>query len=222
MQLGKLAAFAFTLINAAPNHPPVPENPLTGEAFNLTARPGTDIWRTPPTAGGRDDFTGVIYATKIPLKSFNRFRVTVSADWKSQYAHGGLVFYYPGTTSPQTNSTDPAQWIKAGMELEDGSLLASMVTANPFADWSLQHWGDPKITVEMERKPDGLWVFISGEGEGQGRTPFRQVTWGFEGQDEGKEVMIGAFAAMPLPQTGGDGGELTVRFEGMELESVEE
>ncbi|KAK7026856.1 hypothetical protein VNI00_015398 [Paramarasmius palmivorus] len=222
MQLGKLTALAFTLINAPPNHPPVPQNPLTGEAFTLTTKSGTDIWRTPPTAGGKDDFTGVVYATKIPLKSFNRLKVTASADWQSRYAQGGLVFYYPGTTSTQINSTYPAQWIKTGIEFEDDAVFASVVATNPFSDWSLRPWGDPKITLEIERKPDGLWIYVSGEGEGRSRSPFRQVTWGFEGQDEGKEAMVGVFTAMPLPQEGTeDGGELTVTFEGLELETIE-
>ncbi|KAK7026857.1 hypothetical protein VNI00_015399 [Paramarasmius palmivorus] len=211
----------FTLTNAHTDHLPLPQNPLTGEAFTLTAKPRSDIWRTPATAGGRDDFTAPIYATRIPLKSFNRLKVTISADWKSQYAQGGLIFYYPDSTSPKTNSTNPVQWIKTGIEFEDNALFASVVVADPFSDWSLRPWGDSKITLEIERKRNGLWVYISGEGEGRSRGPFRQISWGFEGQDEGKEVVVGVFTAMPLPQEGAaDGGELTVKFEGLELETI--
>ncbi|ESK90743.1 hypothetical protein Moror_4101 [Moniliophthora roreri MCA 2997] len=223
MQLTKLTALAFTLINAPPNHPPVPENPLTGEAFNLTTKSDTDVWRTPPTAGGRDSFNAPFYVTKVPLKSFNRLRVTAHADWKSRYAQGGLVFYYPDTTSPQTpNTTYPAQWLKTGIEFEDNAVFASVVATNPWSDWSLRPWGDPKITLEISRKEDGLWVYVEGEGAGRERAPFRQVTWGFEGQDEGKEVMVGVFTAMPLPLEGTeDGGELTVTFEDLQLDLIE-
>ncbi|EEB98944.1 hypothetical protein MPER_01460 [Moniliophthora perniciosa FA553] len=157
------------------------------------------------------------------IKSFNRLLVTANADWRSQYAQGGLIFYYPDSTSPQApNTTYPAQWIKTGIEFEDNAIVASVVAANPWSDWSLRPWGDTKITLEIARKRNGLWVYVEGEGAGRERVPFRQISGAFEGQDEGKEVMVGVFTAMPLPQEGTEGGgNLTVTFEDLQLELIE-
>ncbi|KAL9085264.1 MAG: hypothetical protein Q9165_007698 [Trypethelium subeluteriae] len=154
----------------------------------------------------------------MPRKSFKKATVKVSADWKSQYAQGGLVLFYPGKESASSLSSNPPQWIKMGIEFENNKTFASVVAAAPWSDWSLQQWNRTELTVEAVRERNGLWIYAVDGGE---RLPLRQVTWAFEGQDEEKLIEVGVFAAMPKgfeDVTGG--GELSVRFEDFEVTTV--
>ncbi|KAF2228726.1 hypothetical protein EV356DRAFT_457180, partial [Viridothelium virens] len=151
-------------------------------------------------------------------KSFKRATVKVSADWKSQYAQGGLILFYPAEESANPSSSNPPQWIKTGIEFEDNKTFASVVTAAPWSDWSLQQWNHTALTVEAVRERNGLWIYAV---DGSERLPLRQVTWAFEGQDEEKVVEVGVFAAMPKGLEGVEGGgELSVRFEDFEVATV--
>ncbi|KAI9688297.1 MAG: hypothetical protein M1820_010279 [Bogoriella megaspora] len=206
----------FKLINASSDHPPPPSDPSSA-SFTLTAKAGVDIWRTPESAGGRDDFAGVILATELKLKSFNRATVKVSADWKSQYAQGGLILFSSSGNS-SSSSPNPPLWIKTGIEFEDKKLFASVVAANPYSDWSLQPWKESTLTVEAIRERNGLWIYAI---DGEERLPLRQLTWAFEGQDQGKDIQVGVFAAMPKGLEGVEGGgELTVKFEDFVVETL--
>jgi uncharacterized protein len=160
----------FKLYNSTAS---VPKN-LFSEPFTLKSSPGTDIWRIPRTAGGRNDFTGPVLSTRMPLSSFQSASVTVSADWKSQYAQGGLVFFLPDSSFGDGEVTrDPIAkelqgegsqgnvsfpWIKTGIEFENEETFASVVTARPWSDWSLGQWGEETIKVDMSREKDGLWI----------------------------------------------------------------
>ncbi|KAF1816459.1 hypothetical protein P152DRAFT_454724 [Eremomyces bilateralis CBS 781.70] len=196
----------FNLINGPPDAT-APKSPLS-EPFTLTALPDTDVWRTPASAGGRDSFDGTILATELPLKSFQRAQVTVSADWKSQYAQAGLIFYDPSSHRP---------WIKAGIEFKDGATFASVVAANPYSDWSLLPWGEKSVTIEFEKVHGALWVYgRKAEGE---KIPMRETTWAFENEDA--NIAVGVLVAMPKGEDGVEnGGQLDVRFENFTIETA--
>ncbi|KAJ0123650.1 hypothetical protein J7T55_012116 [Diaporthe amygdali] len=205
----------FTLFCGIPEQPVLPKDP-SSDSFSLVSPAGSDIWRVPATAGGRDEFSGPIYATPLPLNSFRKASVTVSADFKTPYAQGGLVLLLPGTVRRSQNKdqttfeSSPQQWIKTGIEYENNAFFASVVAANPYADWSLAPIGVSKATFDMEKKHGALWIFVTTPG-GQ-RIPLRELTWVFE-EDDDREVWIGVAACMPKGDASGNGGKLSVHFE---------
>ena len=150
-------------------------------------------------------------------KSFKQASVKISADWKSKYAQGGLILFYPADDSTDPSS-NPPQWIKTGIEFEDSKIFASVVAARPFSDWSLQRWNGIAITVEAVRERNGLWIYAL---EGNEKLPLRQITWAFEGQEEGKVVEVGVYVAMPKGlENVEDGGDLTVTFQDLSIETI--
>jgi uncharacterized protein len=191
--------------------------------FSLIAKSPTDIWRKPPST---DIFNAPIIYKSFPISSFRRARITVSADWKTLYDQGGLLFVIPG--KGDSNSGDQKRrWIKTGIELYCGRPCMSVVVADHWADWSLSslpEGADGKVTVEIEReikhgKLDGT-MRVSVVGESQQKTPIREVTSAFWDVDESQECWVGAFAAKP---TRDDSLEcLKVDFTGFEIETVRE
>lgn len=171
--------------------------------FTVTASPNTDIWLKPP----EDRFNAPILHQTCPLKSFQKARVAVSANWKIQYDQGGLVLVI-------NKSDGIRQWVKTGVELFDGRANVSTVAANRGADWSLLPMpsGGAAATVEMAREKGSLWIYLI---EGIKRTPIREVTWAFENEDDKTECWIGVFAAKPSKV----GGNLDVKFVHLVIET---
>ncbi|KAL9111394.1 MAG: hypothetical protein Q9187_007933, partial [Circinaria calcarea] len=60
--------------------------------FTVTAHPGTDVWKKPPST---DHFNAPILHRTIPLSSFTKARVAVTANWKQLYDQGGLILVLP-------------------------------------------------------------------------------------------------------------------------------
>ncbi|ETS77201.1 hypothetical protein PFICI_11075 [Pestalotiopsis fici W106-1] len=215
----------FTLFSGTSSQPPLPKD-TQEQTFTLSATAGSDIWRTVKAAGGRDDFNGPIYATKVPLKSFQHAAATISADFQTPYAQGGLIIFFPGRSAIITQNEDgttvfetsPEWWIKTGIEFENGSLFASVVTANPSADWSLALLGTNKATFEVERSHGALWIYVTKQNEP--RVPLREVTWVFENENDGREVWIGVAACMPVGEKDSGGGDLNVLYENFSLRTV--
>lgn len=215
----------YTLINGAAGQSTLPKDPTSEGSFTLSALPGSDTWHVPKISGNRDDFNGPTYATSLPLSSFKKASVTVSANWASQYAQGGLTFFLPGSIETYTDSegvtkfkSSPQVWIKTGIELEEGITFASVVAANPYSDWSLLPWKQDKAKIELERVKGSLWVYVTGQ-DGQ-RIPIRQLTWVFDQEEEKGDVWVGVFTAMPKPDGSADGGKLDVKFEDFTIEKL--
>lgn len=126
----------------------------------------------------------------------------------------------PSTKSRPTNQK---RWIKTGIEFYQGKPMMSVVAADLWADWSLLPLSasaekEGKMSVVVERKESkGEWgtvlvVKLVGE---DGELPIREVTWAFHDLDESEEIWVGMAVAKP---THGEKEELTVTFEGFEIE----
>ena len=114
------------------------------------------------------------------------------------------------------------KWVKTGIEFVDGTVNASTVSCDRWADWSLSPLQGSGLTVEMERKiRDGqptstLCVLIV---QGVERRIVREVTWAFEGTD-GAEGWIGVFAARPGKESGQESKALEVQFDHFLVETA--
>ena len=87
------------------------------------------------------------------------------------------------------------------------------------------------LTVEMEREVKGtektstLWIYAVGPDES--RRPLREITWVFEGVDDGdggsgeskQECWVGAYIAKPNKSSDGQEIQLEVKFWDMAIET---
>lgn len=200
--------------------------------FVLTASPGTDIWKKPPSHSA---FSAPIAYTSLPLSSFKRARVTVVADWKTLFDQGGLCLILP----PEEAGREK-RWVKTGVEFFNGVAHVSVVACDRWADWSLHYppLQNGKVTMEIEReikatneKTCTLWIYIVEEhgGSKEKRRAVREVTWVFEDAEKEEdaagwaqmECWVGVYAAKPNSNDGDEGGEedLEVVFEGLEVDN---
>lgn len=202
------------------NYPRQP--PPLGEEFTLIAPPGSDIWKKPPSL---DVFDGPICYRFLPLSTFRRARVTVAAEWRTLYDQGGLCLILPETLdSTKVDRTRAKRWIKTGIEVYNGAPHVSAVACDRWADWSLWPLEGGKVTMEMEReivdgKPTStLWVYVV---DGEKRRPIREVTWVFEGVDEGngEDCWVGVYAAKPSKDEDDGNRQLKVLFNGLRIET---
>lgn len=206
-----------------------PPSSLSGP-FTITAPPGCDTWRAPPSS---NRFTAPIIYHPIRLSAFRRARITISAPWKTLYDQGGIILVLPATPSSASDADGQTsrKWIKSGVEIVAGKPWVSTVATDNWSDWSLVPVPGASgaglsatATVEFERdsKPGGalsekLWVYaVLADGT---RQPLREVTWVFAGEDG--EAWIGAYAAKPNADEGDESKSkgIEVKFEGWELET---
>ncbi|KAK3989348.1 hypothetical protein QBC44DRAFT_241628 [Cladorrhinum sp. PSN332] len=200
--------------------------------FTLSASPDTDIWRKPPS---KDIFNGTLpthtpsspphtHPTIKPLSTFISATVTIpSKAYTHQYDQSGLLLTFSRPSSPSSGPS-PEKWIKAGIELYNGSPRFSVVACDHWADWSVTPLvsdpseSDPEwTTLSIEKEGDGngisLWVYQVLE-NGKRKEPVREICWVFGDKGgEGWEVGVSAMAARPAK--GEEIGELKV--EGKDL-----
>lgn len=82
---------------------------------------GSDFWRT--TAIGEDRDTGHAFLARE--KGDLEIEVSVSADYEEQHDQAGVMI-----------RLSYAWWLKAGVQLVDGELVASVVNTRDASDWS--------------------------------------------------------------------------------------
>ncbi|KAK2825752.1 hypothetical protein FQN49_007401 [Arthroderma sp. PD_2] len=196
----------------------VPSSEELKTSFTIKAQPSTDIWSKPPAT---HRFNAPILHKTMPLTSFQRARVHVSAKWTTLYDQGGLILALNRTDG--TNSDEERKWIKAGIEFVEGVPRCSTVARDRWADWSLSPIpvgdgtaGSDEVgaTIEMERRArdQTLWVYaVKDDGE---RVPMREVTWMFE-DEEKLECWVGVYVCRPSAETGL--GELAVSFSQLDI-----
>jgi len=186
------------------------EVPAEGtKSFTIKTSAPTDIWRKPGPPEVSTFNAPIIYKA-IPLSSFKRTRVTVTADWGTLYDQGGLFFGLPSNGSPSDG-----RWIKSGIEFFANEVYVSTVVKDRWADWSLVQVGvknGKEVTLEIERDPEHktLWLYVI---DGAKKIPMREVTWALSEPEQ--EVWVGVYVAKPI-----DGPELVVEFKDWEVEMV--
>lgn len=162
--------------------------------FTIQAPSSSDLWQTPTGPV----FTYPMIYQSIPLRSFHRARVTITADLKELYGQGGLalIIYRPDATHA---------WVKADLEFLNGEQLVCVIGRDSLPDSSLGTSimtgsdGNAEVTIEMTRDDTGLAVFEIGAGDsGSGkRRVIREMAWVFAGSGD-EECWVGAYAAKPL------------------------
>lgn len=195
------------------------------KSFSLTAGKDTDIYAAPKH--GYVWTAPVLYYQLPDSSKFQRARVTVSFNWIHTFDQAGLVLAYPS----DSNSTPDAQnagtkeshpqWVKAGIEVNDGIPQVSVVARDVWADWSLSTMpqgtegsgNSVTATIEFEKYGNALKVFIH---EGLTKRMVRKVQWVFDEPQKGKGIWIGVYAARPDPTKEAAGG-LDVKFNGFEV-----
>ncbi|BCS21166.1 uncharacterized protein APUU_21598A [Aspergillus puulaauensis] len=203
---------------------PPPSATELSHGFTIHAPSSSDLWETPATA---PVFTCPMIYQSIPLGSFRRSRVTITADLKDRYAQGGLALII--------HRPDAARaWVKAGVEFMDGEQLVCVVGRDRLPDASLgtlittssgsgsdADAAEAEVTIEMVREDTGLAVFeiLAGDGSGHGkRKVIREMAWVFSASGD-EECWIGAYAAKPA----GDAKDpdIAVRFRGLVVEVLD-
>ncbi|KAL4928915.1 uncharacterized protein BDV17DRAFT_291240 [Aspergillus undulatus] len=193
-----------------------PSTSELSDGFAIHAPLSTDLWETPSTP---PVFNCPMIYKPMPLASFKRARVTVTADIQSLYAQGGLALIIH-------RSDGTRAWIKTAVEFMDGEQLVCTVGKDQWPDWSPGSMIPPRlagqpvreVTIEIAREPTGLAVFETGAEARDGlkkRRMIRELAWVFAG-DASDECYVGAYAAKPL----GDekDGDMVVRFRGLIVE----
>ncbi|KAL2022835.1 hypothetical protein VTK56DRAFT_4366 [Thermocarpiscus australiensis] len=214
------------------------------DTFTITASPGTDIWRKPPTTDVFNAPTAPppgppTIRTTGPLQSFLSARLSLSFTWKEQYDQGGILLSFrrrndnPTSTAAADKSTSPPppKWIKTGIEFYNGAPRLSTVACDAWADWSVADLGGPgararasasgssskgwtTVAVEKEGDEHGTSLWVYRVLDGGEKVPLREVCWVFGGRPEEWEVEVAAMAARPAK---GAGADLKVEFKGMEV-----
>jgi len=181
------------------------------EIFTINARPGTDIWRKPPSTDVFNAPSSAPSTTRTtgPLGSFISARVSFLLPAKEQYDQGGLLLSLrPHSTSP------PPKWIKTGVEFYNGVPKVGTVACDTWADWSLapvqgkEDWVTFSVEAGGDELGHSIWVY---QLVGEEKVPIREVCWVFGNELVGWDVSVAAYAARPAKETQ---EELAVQFKG--------
>ncbi|MEU6162178.1 DUF1349 domain-containing protein [Streptomyces sp. NPDC047130] len=166
---------------------PPPATAVDGSGLLVTAREGSDFWRTTSYGFVRDD--GHALLTGFPDGA--AVEVTFLARFDTLYDQAGLMV-----------RVDEDTWIKAGVEMNDGVPHLGAVVTRGLSDWSLAPvpgWRDRPVTVRASRSGDAVTVRARVPEE-----PWRMVR--LAPLDPGAAATAGPFCCSP--QRGG----LEVRF----------
>ncbi|KAB5545863.1 hypothetical protein GE09DRAFT_1191409 [Coniochaeta sp. 2T2.1] len=208
---------------------------MSSQTFSISAAPGTDVWRKPPstTIFNAPTAPPPSGATRTaPLSSFLSARISFSFPFSSaaQYDQGGLLLSFRPRSTTTSPSAIPPRWIKTGVEFYNSAPRLSTVNCENWADWSVgdrspdvgEKGGEEKVwtTVSVEKQGDhhgpSFWVFrVLEDGT---KVPLREITWIYGGGDEevGKwELTVEALAARPDKEVS---SELVVEFRDFEVE----
>ena len=167
--------------------------------------------------------------------------MTVSFTWTTIYDQGGLILVFPNKDNPNPDASNAGekskhpQWVKAGIEINDGRPWASVVARENWADWSLSippagvtdaqpnnegvtGKGSVKAVIEFERHEGALYVFVNGpDGKEKGRSMIREPQWVFLDERDDTEALVGVYCCTPDPKDERNGTPLEVTFEDFEL-----
>jgi regulation of enolase protein 1 (concanavalin A-like superfamily) len=166
---------------------PPPHTAADGTDLLVTARAGSDFWRTTSYGFVRDD--GHALLTGFPPGT--AVEVGFRADFTELYDQAGALV-----------RVDASTWIKAGVEVSDGHPQLGAVVTRGTSDWSLApvpEWAGHEVTIRVSRSGDAVTVRAR-----VAAGPWRMVRLAY--LDPAAEARAGLFCCSPER----DG--LTVRF----------
>lgn len=149
-----------------------------GDGLLVTAREGSDFWRT--TGYGFVHDNG--HALLLPFPPGTAVEVSFVADFAELYDQAGALV-----------RVDPGTWIKAGVELSDGAPQLGAVVTHGTSDWSLApvpEWAGREVTVRVSRSGDAVTVRAR-----CGDEPWRMVRLAW--LDPTAEASAGPFCCAP-------------------------
>jgi regulation of enolase protein 1 (concanavalin A-like superfamily) len=151
----------------------------------VTTRPDSDFWRLTHEGFVKDD--GHFFGRSVAGEFQARLRF--SGHPVDQYDQAGLMV-----------RAGPEHWMKCGVELSDGELLASVVVTHGRSDWSMLKLATrpSAVSIEVTRERDALLVRLE---EPLGEV-LRIAPWADE-----QPVRVGPMCASPK------GPGFTVAFE---------
>jgi regulation of enolase protein 1 (concanavalin A-like superfamily) len=127
---------------------------VEGGALVVETGHETDFWRT--TAYGFVHHNGHLFGRPLPRDA--AVEVTFRAGYEADFDQAGLML-----------RGGPEVWLKAGVELSDGQLWASVVATDGHSDWSVAPLpaalGDTWLTFRASRRGDGVTVRYRADGE---------------------------------------------------------
>ena len=129
-----------------------------GSDLLVTAVEGSDAWRHTSYGFVHDDAHGLL----APLASPGAVEVGFVLDFGEQFDQAGLLL-----------RVDAETWVKAGVEVSDGSCQVGAVVTLGRSDWSVApvpDWAGRRVTVRASRDGDAVTVRARVDDE-----PFRLV-----------------------------------------------
>lgn len=153
----------------------------------VTADARTDFWRTTHYGFVRDN--GHFYGREM-IGDFVAM-VMVRGDYRDQYDQAGLMVRLDATT-----------WLKTGVELVEGTPLASVVVTRDFSDWSVAPLPSDmrELHIRLIRQGGAMEIRVAADGGAEMMLRLAYLT------DE-PTVRVGPMCAAP----DGDGFEVTFR-----------
>lgn len=129
-----------------------------GTDLLVTAVEGSDAWRHTSYGFVHDD----AHALLAELADPGAVEVSFDADYGEQFDQAGLLL-----------RADAETWLKAGVEMSDGTLQVGAVVTLGRSDWSVApvpDWAGRRVTVRASRSGDAVTVRARVDDE-----PFRLV-----------------------------------------------
>ncbi|KAF7317600.1 hypothetical protein MKEN_00847100 [Mycena kentingensis (nom. inval.)] len=116
--------------------PPAASHTISASGTHLTMRavPETDWWRIPPSKPyptGVESHSGALFARQVDATRDFTAGVWLRGGWGVQYDQGCLMVI-TSASGVQGN------WVKAGVEMEEGEEFISCVVTSPWSDWSIE------------------------------------------------------------------------------------
>jgi regulation of enolase protein 1 (concanavalin A-like superfamily) len=123
-----------------------PQTEPHGEDLLVTAAEGSDFWRTTSYGFVHDDG----HALLRPFEMGTAVEVSFRVDYDAQFDQAGVLV-----------RADADHWLKAGVEVVDGTPQLGAVVTHELSDWSsapVPDWAGSSVTLRVSRAGDALTV----------------------------------------------------------------
>lgn len=114
--------------------------------MTVSATEGSDFWRTTAYDFVHDDGHGLLR----PFEDGRSVEVSFHLDYDGQFDQAGVLV-----------RGDDRHWVKAGVEISDGSPQLGAVVTHEVSDWSVRpvpSWAGSVVTIRISRSGDALTV----------------------------------------------------------------